>query len=143
MRFKCTSCGQTVSVDDGKPGEAVQCGSCGTVLKVPKPFEKGYIIGDFCVTEHIGSGRMGEVYKAYQEKNHTLPTKYAIRGFDIMYDALVRIASHTYFYEGLQAGISSRVSAIFNYLEKPLVGFENNGVLLIQYNKDLLPVVLE
>ena len=67
LRFKCTSCGQTVSVDDGKPGEAVQCGSCGTVLKVPKPFEKGYIIGDFCVTEHIGSGRMGEVYKAYQE----------------------------------------------------------------------------
>ncbi|MDD7983421.1 protein kinase [Lentisphaera marina] len=67
MRFKCTSCGQSVSVDDGKPGEAVQCGSCGTVLKVPKAFEPGYIIGDFCVSEHIGSGRMGEVYKAYQE----------------------------------------------------------------------------
>ena len=67
LRFKCTSCGQAVSVDDGQPGEAVQCGSCATVPKVPKPFEAGYIIGGFCVSEHIGSGRMGEVYKAYQE----------------------------------------------------------------------------
>ncbi|WDE98327.1 protein kinase [Lentisphaera profundi] len=67
MRFKCTSCEQAVAVEDTKPGEAVQCGSCGTVLNVPEPFDTGYIIGEFCVAEHIGSGRMGEVYKAYQE----------------------------------------------------------------------------
>ena len=67
MRFKCPSCGQTVAVSDAQSGEAVQCGSCGKVLTVPKPFDKGFIIGDFCVVEHIGSGRMGEVYKAYQE----------------------------------------------------------------------------
>ena len=82
-------------------------------------------------------------YTKYKEKNYTLPTKYAIRGFDITYDALIRIASATNLENGLKAGQSSRISSFFNYDKKLFGSFENEKIFLIQYTKDLNRVILE
>jgi len=82
-------------------------------------------------------------YKKYQSKNYALPTKYAIRGFDVTYDSLLRIASAENLEEGLQAGKSYRLSSVFNYTKKPFGSFENTGVLLIQYTKNLELIILE
>lgn len=82
-------------------------------------------------------------YEKFRLKNYVSPTKYAIRGFDVTYDALVRLASNKNLERGLNAGKSARVSGVFNYSKKGNNGFENNGVYIIQYNKDLNAKVLE
>ena len=82
-------------------------------------------------------------YNSYNRKNHAFPTKYAIRGFDVMYDAIVRISSYNNLEAGLRQGKSTRISAIFNYQKKLFGSFENNEVFLIQYTKDLIPVILQ
>lgn len=81
-------------------------------------------------------------YKTFQEKNYAIPSKYALKGFDITYDALVRIATTGNLEIGLEAGKSSRISTMFNYAKNSLGCFENNGVYIIQYNKALTPTIL-
>ncbi len=82
-------------------------------------------------------------YKKFKENNYALPTKYAIRGFDVTYDAIVRIATLGNLYDGLLAGSSKRISSLFNYAQQLNGYIENVGVQLIQYSEDLTPVILE
>jgi len=82
-------------------------------------------------------------YEKYKSKNYALPTKYAIRGFDVTYDVLIRIASSDNLNDGLKAGISERISSLFNYDKKLFESFGNRGVFLIQYTKDLDAIILE
>ncbi len=87
--------------------------------------------------------RVHRFYEKYKRKNYAFPTKYAIRGFDVTYDALIRLSSSESFEEGLKAGASERISAIFNYDKKWFGSFENTNVLLIQYTEDLDTLILE
>tara|TARA_R110001583_G_scaffold82151_9_gene218318 strand:+ start:5949 stop:7676 length:1728 start_codon:yes stop_codon:yes gene_type:complete len=80
-------------------------------------------------------------YEKFRSKNYASPSKYAIRGFDVTYDALVRLASNDNLEEGLKAGKSIRLCSEFNYNKKLFGSFENNGVYLVQYNKELKPVI--
>ena len=82
-------------------------------------------------------------YEKYKVKNFALPTKNVIRGFDVTYDALIRLASSENIEEGLNAGKSSRISAGFNYNKKLFKGYENSDVFLIQYTKDLNIIIIE
>lgn len=82
-------------------------------------------------------------YNSYNRKYNAFPTKYAIRGFDVMYDAIVRISSYNNLKKGLKEGKSSRLSSIFDYNKKLFGSFENKGMFLIQYNEDLIPVILQ
>ena len=82
-------------------------------------------------------------YDDFRSKNYSYPSKYAIRGFDITYDTLVRLASEESIEEGLKGGKSFRISAAFNYNKKLFGSFENNGVYIVQYNKELKPVILK
>ncbi|MHB1147390.1 MAG: amino acid ABC transporter substrate-binding protein [Lutibacter sp.] len=81
-------------------------------------------------------------YKTYQDKNYTMPSKYALKGFDITYDAIVRIATKNSLDQGLSAGKSSRISTMFNYQKNMPGSFENKGIFIIQYNADLSSIVL-
>ena len=76
-------------------------------------------------------------YNKYWEKHKSLPTKYAVKGFDITYDIITRISSNYDLKEGLKAGKSKRISSTFNYDKKTLGDFKNTNVFLIQYNEDL------
>lgn len=82
-------------------------------------------------------------YKIYQEKNYAIPSKYALKGFDITYDVLARIATTGTLEQGLKAGKSSRISTLFKYDRNLLGSFENHGVFIVQYNKSLTPIILE
>lgn len=84
-----------------------------------------------------------QFFSAFKAKNHGYPSKYAIRAFDVAYDAIARIASEGNFKKGLRAGKSERVSSIFDYRKKMFEGFENNGVYLIKNNKDLSTELLD
>lgn len=82
-------------------------------------------------------------FTKYQKENNTIPSDFAIRGFDVTYDILSRLASYDSLEEGLKAGKSVRVSSSFNYAKKYSGSFENNGIFIIQYTKELIPLILQ
>jgi LysM repeat protein len=91
----------------------------------------------------VDDAKLNNFYKTYQDKNFAIPSKYALKGFDITYDVLARIATMGTLEQGLKAGKSARFSTLFNYDRDILGSFENHGVFIIQYNKSLTPVILE
>lgn len=90
----------------------------------------------------VDDANVNNFYKIYQDKNYAIPSKYALKGFDITYDALVRIATKNNLDQGLSAGKSSRISTMFNYQKNMLGSFENKGIFIIQYNADLSSTIL-
>lgn len=99
-----------------------------------------YVTSEFL---NVDDENVKRFYEKYKSKNYTLPTNYAIRGFDVTYDSLLRIASSTTFNSALNDGKSQRISAIFDYEKKLFGSFENKGVFLIKYTKDLEAIILE
>jgi LysM repeat protein len=70
----------------------------------------------------------------YYKKNNTLPSFYATKGFDITYDILVRLASGNDLKTTFKEGATSRVETRFDYRNNTT---ENQGLFIVQYNKDL------
>lgn len=73
--------------------------------------------------------------KLYQEKNNTIPSFYATKGFDITYDILVRLSSGKRLPATFREGATVRVDTKFDYKNNET--FENEGVFILQINKDL------
>ena len=76
-------------------------------------------------------------YKKFKKRNHNLPSDYAIKGFDVTYDILMRFASGKGISKTLKEGISLRVENKFDYRKKFLGPAENKGLFIVKYNKDL------
>ncbi|RXP56148.1 LysM peptidoglycan-binding domain-containing protein [Lutibacter sp. HS1-25] len=82
-------------------------------------------------------------YNAFYVKNKAYPSKYALRGFDVTYDMLVRYASNNgNLDKGLNAGWSTRVSGIFQYSKNDFGSFDNNGLYIIRYTENLVPIIM-
>ncbi len=82
--------------------------------------------------------------KKYKNKYGTLPTRYAVRGYDITYDILLRLASaddlyHAATFEGTTEYIENK----FNYAKKSMGGYYNKAAYLIKYTKDLKLTIVE
>lgn len=82
-------------------------------------------------------------YESFKKKNAAYPSKYAIRGFEVTYDALARLASGDTLAEGLTSGQSERIVSKFNYSKNSFGSYKNNGLYLIQYNEDLTITIIE
>jgi serine/threonine protein kinase len=66
MRFRCQFCLSLIETSL-KNGAPLDCKSCGRKTFVPKsPFEQNCVIDDFVISEKIGKGSVGTVYKAVQ-----------------------------------------------------------------------------
>ncbi|CAL2105894.1 LysM domain-containing protein [Tenacibaculum sp. 190524A02b] len=76
-------------------------------------------------------------YKKYRKKNNALPSEYAIKGFDITYDTLIRLASGESLTDTFKEGVSFRIENKFDYHKKTFGGTTNNGLFIVKYNKDL------
>ncbi|MDO6740116.1 LysM peptidoglycan-binding domain-containing protein [Polaribacter sp. 1_MG-2023] len=72
----------------------------------------------------------------YQKKNKALPSFYATKGFDITYDILIRLASGYDLKSTLNEGMSVRIESKFDYRNSTYLA-ENQGLFIVQYNKDL------
>ncbi len=81
--------------------------------------------------------------KTYKAKNHTFPSYYALKGFDITYDILMRLASGKALKETFQEGASFRVESQFNFNDRLYETSENKGIFIIQYNTGLTLTRLE
>jgi LysM repeat protein len=86
---------------------------------------------------------LNNFYQKYKEKNYAYPSSYAIKGFDVTYDALVRIATEGNLEAGLLVGKSKRLASQFQFERKLFSDFENKGVFIVRYTQDLVPEILE
>ena len=75
--------------------------------------------------------------KQYQDKNNTFPSYYATKGFDIIYDTAMRLASGEDLKDTFNKGTSYRLESKFDYSRMLFSTSSNNGIYIIQYNPDL------
>lgn len=67
----------------------------------------------------------------YKKKYFTLPSSYAVEGFDITYDLLMRLASDADF---VNQGRSQRIGTKYDYIENTSGSIINNGIYIIKYD---------
>ena len=71
----------------------------------------------------------------------TYPTKYAIEGFDITYDILMRMAKED---TNLKSqGSSERLATKYNYIENTSNSILNKGIFIVRYDGLDLTLVSE
>lgn len=73
----------------------------------------------------------------YIKKNHAYPSYYATKGFDIVFDAAMRLASGNSLKDTFKKGTSFRVESKFDYSRNLFSTSTNNGIFILQYNSDL------
>jgi LysM repeat protein len=79
-------------------------------------------------------------YNQYFKRNNDYPSKYASKGFDVVYDIVMRMASNDSINleSSFEKGMSQRVRSTFKYEQKAYGGpAYNTAVYLRKYNKDL------
>ena len=79
-------------------------------------------------------------YTQYFKRNNDYPSKYASKGFDVVYDIVMRMASNDSINleSSFDKGMSQRVRSTFKYEQKAYGGpAYNTAVYLRKYNKDL------
>jgi hypothetical protein len=73
----------------------------------------------------------------YKKLNKIMPTQYAIRGFDVTFDTLMRLSQDSTFEEAIQTTKSERIESKFDYVQNESGGYLNNGIYILNYDADL------
>ena len=73
----------------------------------------------------------------YKKINKIIPNQYAIRGFDVTFDTLLRLSQDKTFEETVQASSSEQIENKFNYVQNATYGYSNNGIYILYYDTDL------
>jgi LysM repeat protein len=85
-------------------------------------------------TADIGSSRNAFI-KAYRREYNVSPNKYAVRGFDLTLDLLLRLASEDDLYKASSSDIETEyVENKFRYSKKMFGGFYNEAVYVVKYD---------
>ncbi len=90
------------------------------------------------IYNNTSTPKLKTFYNNFKSKNHTLPNKYALRGFDITYDVIARLVSYNTLTDGIIQGKSERLTSVFEYDNQI-----NKGIILAKYNKDLQIEIIE
>lgn len=75
--------------------------------------------------------------KNYKLKNKVTPNAFAIRGFDVTFDALMRLSQATTFSESTSTQVTEQVESKFDYFKNETGGFGNKGLYILYYDADL------
>lgn len=73
----------------------------------------------------------------YKKLNKILPNQYAIRGFDVTFDTLLRLSQDATFETTAQSSPSEQIENKFDYVQNPTYGYSNNGIYILYYDTDL------
>jgi len=73
----------------------------------------------------------------YKKINKILPNEYAIRGFDVTFDTLLRLSQNQSFEETIQTTSSEQIENKFDYVANSSAGYTNKGVYIMYYDTDL------
>lgn len=74
---------------------------------------------------------------AYKKKNRIFPNQYAVRGFDVTFDTLLRLSQDKSLQESLENDATEQVESKFDYAKKLSSGYANNGIYILYYDEDL------
>lgn len=88
------------------------------------------------VTRENDSDKARQFDVAYRKKNKVFPNQYAVRGFDLTFDTLVRLAQEKDFEDTLDDA-SEQIENKFDYAKKVSGGYTNNGIYILYYDEDL------
>jgi LysM repeat protein/ABC-type branched-subunit amino acid transport system substrate-binding protein len=75
--------------------------------------------------------------KNYRVKNKVNPSAFAIRGFDITFDTMMRLSQDKTYQETAETMITEQVENKFEYRKKAEGGYANNGTYILYYDTDL------
>ena len=79
-----------------------------------------------------------EFIEAYKDRYDIVPSEEAIRGYDIMYDTLLRLAFAENLYDAARSGIETNyIENKFQYDRKLSGGFYNKAIYLMRYAEGL------
>jgi LysM repeat protein/ABC-type branched-subunit amino acid transport system substrate-binding protein len=73
----------------------------------------------------------------YKKVNKIIPNQYAIRGFDVTFDTLLRLSQDNTFEKTIQTSPSEQIENKFDYVQNATYGFTNNGIYILYYDTDL------
>jgi len=76
-------------------------------------------------------------HSQYLKKNYAYPSYYVTKGFDILFDIGIRLASGKKLKETFKDGISFRLESKFEYSKSLFNTSSNKGIYIIEYNPDL------
>lgn len=81
---------------------------------------------------------------SYKNKYKVLPNRFAVRGFDVTYDVLLRLASADDIYDAHDSSLETEyVENRFRYSKKLFSGYQNNALYIVRYTPDLKFEVLK
>lgn len=75
--------------------------------------------------------------KKYRRYNKITPNYFATRGFDVTFDAILRVCQEKDFKETMTQDASEQVENRFNYVVTEAGGYSNKGVYILYYDTDL------
>lgn len=75
--------------------------------------------------------------KEYRKENKIFPSTYAIRGFDVTFDTMMRLSQGKSFQETADTIATEQVDNKFEYYKTPEGGYTNKGVYIQYYDSDL------
>lgn len=73
----------------------------------------------------------------YFNQNHVYPSYYATKGFDIVFDVGMRLASGNKLKQTFKNGTSFRLESKFDYTKDLFKTTSNKGIYILEYNSDL------
>ncbi|WP_396195264.1 LysM peptidoglycan-binding domain-containing protein [Flavobacterium sp.] len=73
----------------------------------------------------------------YKKQNKIIPNAFAIRGFDVTFDTLLRLSQEKTFEETIQSDDSEQIESKFNYNPNSTYGYSNSGIYILYYDTDL------
>ncbi|MEN9335636.1 MAG: hypothetical protein RLZZ500_623 [Bacteroidota bacterium] len=88
------------------------------------------------VTRENDTDKARQFDVAYRKKNKVFPNQFAIRGFDLTFDTLIRLAQSNDFEDTLEDA-SEQIENKFDYAKKVSGGYTNNGIYILYYDEDL------
>ena len=75
--------------------------------------------------------------KLFKKKNKVYPNQYAVRGFDLTFDTLLRLSQDQTFAETIDNSATEQIESKFDYVSKAATGFANKGIFILYYDTDL------
>ena len=69
----------------------------------------------------------------FKERYGKVPNKTAVKGFDVMIDASLRIATKRNLIDGLTHGVLDQLQYRFDYKPNPKGGYRNTAIYMVQH----------
>lgn len=75
--------------------------------------------------------------QSYRNKNKVNPSTFAIRGFDVTFDTLMRLSQGKSYQETAEMMVTEQIESKFDYQKNKEGNFVNNGFYILYYDTDL------